>query len=85
MIISLLEQEQVKSEDCKEMTLIPNSENVKFTGRFYIKDEITWLVLSGSSIEFYLTGKSAEINLAGDSSGIYLAEDIKIILELKKI
>ena len=75
MSISLLEQEKVKSEDCKEMTLIPNSENVKFIGRFYIKDEITWLVLSGSSIEFYLTGKSAEINLAGDGSSIYLAED----------
>ena len=73
--MSLLEQEKVKSEDCKEMTLIPNSENVKFIGRFYIKDEITWLVLSGSSIEFYLTGKSAEINLAGDGSSIYLAED----------
>ena len=75
MSISLLEQEKIKSEDCKEMTLIPNSENVKFIGRFYIKDEITWLVLSGSSIEFYLTGKSAEINLAGDGSSIYLAED----------
>jgi len=75
MSISLLEQEQVKSEDCKEMTLTPNSENVKFIGRFYRKDEITWLVLSGSSIEFYLTGKSAEMNLAGDNSAIYLAED----------
>jgi len=75
MSISLLEQEQVKSEDCKEMTLTPNSENVKFIGRFYRKDEITWLVLSGSSIEFYLTGKSAEINLAGDNSAIYLAKD----------
>lgn len=75
MSISLLEQEKVKSEDCKEMTLTPNSENVKFIGRFYIKDEITWLVLSGSSIEFYLTGKSAEMNLAGDNSAIYLAED----------
>ena len=62
-------------EECKEMEIIPNSENVKFLGRFYIKDETIWLVLSGSAIEFYLTGKSAEINIVGDGNGIYLSED----------
>ena len=68
-------EERILSEDCQEETIIPNSENVKYIGRFYIEDDVTWLVLSGSSIEFYLTGKSAQINLIGDSSAIYLAED----------
>ena len=75
MNISFLEQEIVKSEKCEEKTISPNSENVKFIGRFYIKEEVTWLVLSGSSIEFYLTGNSAEINLVGDGSSIYLPQD----------
>ena len=68
-------EERILSEDCQEETIIPNSENVKYIGRFYIEDDVTWLVLSGSSIEFYLTGKSAQINLIVDSSAIYLAED----------
>ena len=72
---TLLSQEKVSSENCNDITLSPNSENVKFIGRFYIKDKITWLVLSGSAIEFYLTGKSAEVILAGESNAIYFAED----------
>ena len=64
-----------KEQDCKEMEITPNSENVKFIGRFYIKDKVIWLVLSGSAIEFYLIGKSAEINIVGDGNGIYLSED----------
>ena len=72
---TLLSQDKASSENCEDITLSPNSENVKFIGRFYIKDKITWLVLSGSAIEFYLTGKSAEIILAGESNAIYFAED----------
>ena len=75
MNISLLEKDIEKSEKCEEITIAPNTQNVKYIGRFYIKEEITWLVLSGSAIEFYLTGNSAEINLVGDGSSIYLAED----------
>ena len=41
-----------KKQECKEMEIIPNSENVKFIGRFYIKDEAIWLVLSGSVKNF---------------------------------
>ena len=73
--IIILTQEKRSSENCKDTTIIPNLENVKFIGRFYIKEDITWLVLSGSSIEFYLTGKTAEINLVGDGNSIYLPED----------
>lgn len=75
MNMLLLEQEKISAENCKDITLSTNSENVKFLGRFYIKDEVTWLVLSGSAIEFYLTGKSAKVILNGDGSAIYLPED----------
>lgn len=68
-------EEKLSSDNCQEIEVVPNSDNVKYIGRFLTKDNITWLPLSGSSLEFYLTGKSAKINLVGDSSAIYLAED----------
>lgn len=43
------------------------AENVKLTGRTLRKDDITWLVQSGSATEFIITGTSAEITVAGDS------------------
>lgn len=43
-------------------------ENVKLVGRTCRKQGITWLVQSGSAIEFTVTGKAAEITLAGDAS-----------------
>lgn len=42
--------------------------NVKLTGRTLHKDGITWLVQSGSAVEFTVTGKSAEFTLTGDDS-----------------
>ena len=42
--------------------------NVKLTGRTLHKDNVTWLVQSGSAIEFTVTGKSAEFTLMGDNS-----------------
>lgn len=44
------------------------TENVKLIGRTLYSDDITWLVQSGSAVEFTVTGKSAEVTLAGDSS-----------------
>ena len=70
-----LEQEKAISENCDEKTILFNSDDVKFIGRFYIKDDTTWLVLSGSAIEFYLTAKSAKLDLAGDNNAIYFPED----------
>ena len=55
-------------DECKEKSFIPTEKNVKIIGRFYQKDDITWIVHSGSSLEFYITGDSAEINLVGDSN-----------------
>lgn len=43
-------------------------EYVKLTGRTLRTDDTTWLVQSGSAVEFTVTGKSAEVTLAGDSS-----------------
>ena len=70
-----LKKEDLALEKCQETSIIPEFKIVKYIGRFYVKDDITWLTLSGSALEFYLTGKSAEINIVGDSSAIYLAKD----------
>ena len=43
-------------------------EYVKLTGRTLYSGDTTWLVQSGSAVEFTVTGKSAEVTLAGDSS-----------------
>lgn len=43
-------------------------ENVKIVGRTMYSNDTTWLVQSGSAIEFTVTGKTAQITLAGDSS-----------------
>ena len=48
------------TDDCKYKSFSPTVENVKFSGRIYQKDVTTWLVQSGSFIEFYLTGSKAE-------------------------
>lgn len=45
-----------------------SANNVKLTGRNLIKDNVTWLVQSGSAIEFEVVGTSAEIQLKGDGS-----------------
>lgn len=43
------------------------ADNVKYIGRnIYDKNNIAWLVQSGSAIEFTVTGKSAEITINGD-------------------
>ena len=56
------------TDDCKEKSFLPNEENVKIIGRFYQNKNITWIVHSGSSLEFYIRGNSAEISLVGDSN-----------------
>ena len=56
------------TDDCKYKSFSPTEENVKFSGRIYQKDVTTWLVQSGSFIEFYLTGSKADLVLVGDES-----------------
>lgn len=59
---------EINSTECREESFLPNEENVKLIGRHYINETITWLVQSGSAIEFNLIGQSANIVLAGDRS-----------------
>ena len=56
------------ADSCKDLTFSPTKDNVKLIGRFYQKEDITWIVQSGSSIEFYATGLSSEVVLVGGSS-----------------
>ena len=67
--------QKAASEDCKDISISPNPDNVKFIGRYIIKNEVTWLVQGGSAIEFYLKAKSAEVTLIGDTNVIYQAAD----------
>ena len=61
----------------EETTYTPTSENVKITGRYYQKDGTTWLIHSGSAIQFYATSiDSLTINLVGDN-GIYSDENFR--------
>ena len=68
--ISFLQKLQMVSpaDSCKDLTFTPKEDIVKIIGRFYQKEDITWIVQSGSSIEFYATGLSSEVILVGGSS-----------------
>ncbi|MBQ8435029.1 MAG: hypothetical protein IJX24_03340, partial [Oscillospiraceae bacterium] len=52
----------VTTEGSWELT----EENAKLIGRTVRKDDVTWLVQSGSAVEFTVSGTEAEIVLAGD-------------------
>ena len=64
------------TDDCKVIKYLPNEQNAKIIGRFYQKKDITWIVHSGSAIEFYVKGNSANVLLIGDSS-IYAEADLR--------
>ena len=89
-------QKLENTDDCKEKSFLPNEENVKIIGRFYQKNDVTWIVHSGSSLEFYITGISAEINLVGDSNiysnielrprfGIYINDELLFDLLMSEL
>jgi lysophospholipase L1-like esterase len=64
------------TDDCKDKTFSAIEKNVKITGRFYQKEDTTWLVQSGSSIEFYISGQKTGLILVGDQS-IYAGPDFR--------
>ena len=66
--------EKLIDNEFKQISIKPELSNVKYIGRYLIKKDITYLLQSGSAIEFYLTAKSAEIILAGDGTSIYHEE-----------
>ncbi len=52
----------------RDMTIKATEENVKFTGRNYTDSNgVTWLVHSGSAVEFSVNAKSAEVTVIADS------------------
>ena len=65
--IRFLESVLKGTDDCKNKSFPPTEENVKFVGRVYQEEGVTWLVQSGSSIEFYITGSTVEVVLVGDN------------------
>ena len=70
---SIFDQKLINNE-FKQILIKPELSNVKYIGRYLIKEGITYLLQSGSAIEFYLIAKSAEIILAGDGTSIYHEE-----------
>ena len=52
-----------------ETTVKADEEHTRFVGRNYIDENgVTWLVQSGSSVEFNVNARSASITLCGDAS-----------------
>ena len=59
---------------CEDHDFSPLKEYVKITGRYYQRRSMTWIVYSGSAIEFYATGNYVELSLVGDDN-IYQEEE----------
>lgn len=72
--INSIFDEKITNNEFKQISIKPELSNVKHIGRYLIKEDITYLLQSGSAIEFYLNAKSAEIILAGDGTSIYHEE-----------
>jgi len=66
--LSSLRKAVLAADACKDLSFLPTKENVKITGRYFQKNDITWVVQSGSAVEFYVTGKSAQVVIAGGNS-----------------
>lgn len=70
-VFDLIEMRKALNEtggELTEKTVQATEKYTKFIGRNYVNDGITWLVHSGSAVEFKVSGKSAQIELAGDDS-----------------
>ena len=77
---------------CSDYLYSPSKENVKIIGRYYQKNDITWIIYSGSAIEFYASGNYVELSLVGDENiyqdydhrpryGVYI--DDKLLIDTK--
>lgn len=63
-----LRQQILYSGEVVEGDYAAVSSNVKLVGRTLRKNDITWLVQSGSAVKFTVLGTSASVTLAGDAS-----------------
>jgi len=61
---------------CQDYTFLPIEENVKIIGRYYQNKGATWIIYSGSALEFYASGNYLEFNLLGDNN-IYQEEQYR--------
>ena len=68
IFLIILNIDFIYSSSCPDYTFLPTEENVKLIGRYYKNEEATWIVHSGSAIEFLASGKFLELNLVGDNS-----------------
>lgn len=57
----------------------PTSEVVKNIGRYLYKDDILWLALSGSGIEFTFAGKDLSVAIVGDDFAEIGTEQSRIV------
>lgn len=64
----LLRKQILYSGQQQEGDFAAISDNVKLVGRTLRKNDITWLVQSGSAVKFTVIGSSASVTLAGDAS-----------------
>ena len=75
-IILDFSEKSTKIENYEYLSFFPSNDNVKIIGRYYQNNNITWLVQSGSALEFYISGKSSNLDIVGDSN-IYLEPDLR--------
>lgn len=66
--LCLLKSSMLTNKECITSDYAATDKNVKLVGRTMRSNDITWLIHSGSAVEFTVTGKSANVTLAGDSS-----------------
>lgn len=60
----------------------PSSPHVKLIGRTHMHNDIRWLALSGSGIEFSFYGKRAEITIVGDQIATSGINEARIAIEV---
>lgn len=53
---------------CDDYNFPATKDNVKIIGRYYQKNDVTWIVYSGSAIEFIAVGNYIELTLVGDQN-----------------
>ena len=61
------------------------SENVKLIGRYCIKNNVTWLVQSGSAVEFNICGSFAEVTFNEDDSPVAEKPRFAVFVDDKQI
>lgn len=71
-----LRKELISTGEFVEQDIPATEQYVKIMGRTYRDSDTTWLVQSGSAVEFTANGKSAEITIKGDF-GINSSEDYR--------